>query len=248
MSWTREPTPSVNPASINSLYGVAAAGGTVWAVGTYVDPNSSVNRQKLILQRAGGSWRISATPRVATYETLKAVDATDAANAWAVGSTTSDIQNAPQAPLVLRWNGMTWASMTLPAPAGTTLSGADARTPSDVWVVGSTLSAGGTQPYVAHFDGTSWRRVTTPTPSGPGELTDVVALSTSTVVAVGRSGGAPLILRWNGTSWTRDTVPAVSSNPYLTAAAASGPTSVWAVGYRFEFNAYANRTLTMLGR
>jgi hypothetical protein len=39
----------------------------------------------------------------------------------------------------------------------------------------------------------------------------------------------------------------VSSNPYLTGAAPGGPTGVWAVGYRFELNAYSNRTLTMLG-
>ena len=78
------------------------------------------------------------------------------------------------------------------------------------------------------------------------ELTDVVALSPSMVVAVGRSNGAPLVLRWNGTSWTRETTPA-SSNPYLTGAAAAGSSTVWAVGYRFELNAYANRTLTLLG-
>jgi hypothetical protein len=39
------------------------------------------------------------------------------------------------------------------------------------------------QPYVAHFDGISWRRLATPTLAGGGELTDVVALSSSTVVA-----------------------------------------------------------------
>jgi hypothetical protein len=59
-AWTRESTPDGNPGSVNSLNGVAAAGGTVWAVGTYIDPNSSTNRRKLILQRTGGSWRVSA--------------------------------------------------------------------------------------------------------------------------------------------------------------------------------------------
>jgi hypothetical protein len=74
----------------------------------------------------------------------------------------------------------------------------------------------------------------------------VVALSPSTVVAVGRSNGAPLVLRRNGTSWTRETTPA-SSNPFVTGVAAGSPNAVWAVGYRFELNAYSNRTLTMLG-
>jgi hypothetical protein len=246
-TWTREPTPNGNPASINNLNGVAAAGGTVWAVGTFVDPNSSINRRKLILQRTGGSWRVSAAPTVAAYEDLAAVDATGVADAWAVGSATTDIQSAPLAPLVLRWNGTRWASMSLPAPARTGLTGVDARTPGDVWAVGSARGSDGTQPYVARFDGASWRRVATPTIAGGGELTDVVALSPSSVVAVGRSNGAPLVLRWNGTSWTRETTPG-SSNPFVTGVAAGGPNGVWAVGYRFELNAYANRTLTMLGR
>jgi hypothetical protein len=246
-TWTRESTPNGNPGGFNNLYGVAAAGGTVWAVGNYVDPTSSINRRKLILQRAAGSWRVSAAPIVATYETLAAVDAVGPADAWAVGSATSNIQSSPLAPLALHWNGTSWVSMTVPATGGTTLAGVDARTTSDVWAVGSSSSAGAAQPYVAHFDGSSWRHVATPTVAGGGELTDVVALSSSTVVAVGRSNGTPLVLRWNGTSWIREATAPVSSNPYLTGAAAGGPGTVWAVGYRFELNAYANRTLTMHG-
>jgi hypothetical protein len=247
-SWTQESTPNGNPGGFNNLYGVAAAGGTVWAVGNYVDPNSSSNRRKLILQRTGGTWHVAAAPTTATYETLAAVDATGQSDAWAVGSATSDIQSVPQVPLVLRWNGTSWASMTLPAPAGTSLAGVDARTPNDVWAVGSSSSSdGSSQPYVAHFNGVSWSHVTTPTLSGGGQLTDVAALSSSTVVAVGRSNGAPLVLRWDGASWTRDTTPTVTSNPYLTGATAAGSSAVWAVGYRFELNAYANRTLTLLG-
>lgn len=240
-TWTRESTPTPNPAGINSLTSVATAGSTVFAVGTYVDPSSSVNRRKLILRRTGGTWSVSAAPTVAAYETLKSVDATGSSDVWAVGSASRDIQSSPQFPLVLRWNGTTWASMSLPAPTGTSLAGVDARTPTDVWAVGSTS---GTQPYAAHFDGTSWRQV--PTPALTGDLSDVAALSPSNVVAVGRSNGAPLVLRWNGSSWTRDSTPTFS-NPYLTSAVAVGPNTVWAIGYRFEFSAYANRTLTLLG-
>lgn len=245
-AWTREPTPTPNPASINNVYGVAAAGGAVWAVGTYVDPGSPANRKKLILQRAGGAWRLSAAPAVATYESLVAVDATGSADAWAVGSATGDIRSAPLAPLALHFNGGAWAPASVPAPAGTALAGVDERTAGDVWAVGSTSAATGKQPYTAHFDGTSWRRVSTPALSGGGELTDVVALSPSAAVAVGRSNGAPLILRWNGTSWIREATPA-ASNPFLTGAAAAGSGSVWATGYRFDLSAYANRTLTLLG-
>lgn len=245
-AWTREATPNGNPGGFNHLYGVAAAAGSVWAVGTYVDPNSSSNRRKLILQRTGGAWRAAAAPTVATYETLVDIDATGPTDAWAVGAATGNPQSGPLAPLVLRWNGTGWQSTMLPATGSTSLAGVDARTTGDVWAVGYSYVDYNRQPYVVHFDGTSWRRVATPTFSGGGELTDVVALSSSTVVAVGRSNGAPLVLRWNGTSWTRDTTPTASA-PYLTGATPAGANRVWAVGYRFELNAYSNRTLTMLG-
>jgi hypothetical protein len=52
---------------------------------------------------------------VGAYERLAAVDATGSADAWAVGSASSDIQSAPLVPLVLRWNGTRWVSMLLPA-------------------------------------------------------------------------------------------------------------------------------------
>jgi hypothetical protein len=240
-TWTREPTPNGIPGGTNSLDGVAAAGGTVWAVGSYYDPSSS-NRRKLILQRTGGSWRVSAAPTVAAWERLAAVDATSSTDAWAVGWATSDIRSTSAIPFALRWNGTSWVSMRLPAP-GSIMNGVDARTSSDVWAVGYSSTATGRQPYVARFDGTSWRRVATP--SMAGELTDVVALSPTNVVAVGRSNGAALVLRWNGTSWTRGTTP-VLSGPYLTGVTAAG-NAVWAVGYRFELNAYSNRTLTILG-
>jgi hypothetical protein len=246
-AWTVETTPTTG--GYDNLYGVAAAGGTVWAVGSSVASGSSGNRRKLILQRTGGTWRVAAAPTVATYEVLAAIDATGPADAWAVGSASNDINSAPVAPLAVHWNGSTWASMRLSAPGNTTLVGVDARTSSDVWAVGSSpdVSGYGTQPYVTRFDGTSWRRVATPTLEGGGELTDVVALSPSNVIAVGRSNYAPLILHWDGISWTRETTP-VFSNPFLTAVTAVGPGAVWAIGYRFELSAYANRTLTMLGK
>jgi hypothetical protein len=87
--------------------------------------------------------------------------------------------------------------------------------------------------------------VAPPALTGGAELTDAVALSATTVVAVGRSNGAPLILRWNGPpgSGNRSGI----SNPFLTGAAAAGPSSVWATGYRFELSAYGNRGEPGLG-
>jgi hypothetical protein len=244
-NWSPEPTPNGNPSSYNHLSGVAAAGATVWAVGTYGEPGSSINRRGLILQRAGGTWRISPAPRVLATDFLEAVDATGPTDAWAVGWGSNDIYGAPGTPIALRWNGTSWRSVPLPTTASTVLYAVDALTPSNVWVAGQTSTSGsGWQPYVAHFNGTSWRRVATPTIDNGGQLNDIVALSPSNIVAVGTTGGGgtSLVLHWNGSSWVREPAP----NATLTGAAAVAPNTFWTVGNRFDLNAYEERTFTMV--
>jgi hypothetical protein len=133
----------------------------------------------------------------------------------------------------------------LPSTESTLLYAVDALSPSNVWVAGETYTDGaGRQPYVAHFDGTSWRRVATPTIDNGGQLTDIVALSPSNIVAVGSAGGGwtSLVLHWNGSSWVREAAPDTN----LTGAAAVGPNTFWAVGHRFDLSAYAERTFTMV--
>jgi hypothetical protein len=243
-SWSPEPTPNGNPSSFNNLSGVAASGGTVWAVGTFIEPGSSVNRRALILQRAGGTWRVSPTPRVLPTVFLEGVDATGPADAWAVGWGSNDINSSPGVPIALRWNGTDWRSVPLPITGSTTVYAVEALTPSNVWLAGQTLIDGwNSQPYVAHFNGTSWRRVATPTVDNGGRLTDIVALSPSNIIAVGTTGGGgtSLVLRWNGSSWVREAAP----NATLAGAAAVGPNTFWAVGNRFDLNAYEERTFTM---
>jgi hypothetical protein len=243
--WAPEPTPNGIPTSYNELFGVAATTGTVWAVGTSTEPAPTYNRRALILQRANGAWRVSPTPRVHGSEFLRAVDATGPADAWAVGWGSTSITSGPAVPVALRWNGTAWRSMPPPATASTTLTAVEALSPSNVWVVGSTLANGyERQPYVAQFTGTSWRRVPTPAVAGDAELTDVVALSPTNIIAVGtaRGGWQSVVLHWNGSSWTQE----AASNAKITGAAVVGPNRYWAVGARFELNAYEERTFTMV--
>jgi hypothetical protein len=243
--WTREPTPNGNPSGGNDLSGIAAAGGTVWAVGTYFE-SGSWNRRALILQRTGGTWRRSAAPRIQATDFLEGVDATGPADAWAVGWSTRDITSAPSVPLALRWNGTRWQSVPLPSTPNTALYAVEALTPTNVWAAGSTYtSESGEQPYVARFNGTSWRRVATPTIFNGGRLTDIVALSPSNIVAVGivGNGGRSLVLHWNGSSWTRESAPDANQ---IAGAAAVGPNTFWAVGNGFDINAYQARNFTMV--
>jgi hypothetical protein len=245
--WSPEPTPNGIPTSGNELFGIAAAGGTVWAVGTSTEPAPSYNRRALILQRTNGAWRISPLPRLRGYEFLKAVDATGPTDAWAVGWGSSSIDAGAAGPIALRWNGSTWQSVSPPAgTASTLLNAVEALTPTNVWAVGETSTNGYEwQPYIAQFTGTSWRRVPAPVIYGGGRLTDIVALSATNIIAVGTTGGGwtSLVLHWNGSTWTRQAAP----DGRVTAAAAVGPNAFWAVGARFDLAAYSERTFSMVG-
>jgi hypothetical protein len=247
-TWTAVPTPNANPDSLNDLSAVAAvpnSPGSVWSVGISGESASSANRRALILQRAGGAWRLVAAPRVTASDYLTAVDATGANDAWAVGYGSDGLSAGPTTPIVLRWTGTAWRQLRLPTSAATELYGVEALAPNDVWVVGRTAPDGYTWgPFAAHFDGISWRLVAVPAVAYDNNtrLNDVVALSPADIYAVGATGqGTTLVVHWNGASWT--TEPTVSSG-ILAGAAVLGPRTVWAVGYRFDLNAYALRKLT----
>jgi hypothetical protein len=245
--WSPEATPNGIPTSRNELFGIAAAGGSVWAVGTSTEPAPSYNRRGLILQRTNGAWRISPMPSLRPFEFLKAVDATGAADAWAVGWGSGSNASGVAGPIALRWNGSAWRSVPPPAqPVSTVLNAVEALSPTNVWAVGETLANGYEwQPYIVQFNGTSWRRVPAPVIDGGAQLTDIVALSATNIIAVGtnRGGWMSVVLHWNGSTWTRQAAP----DGKLNAAAAAGPNAFWVVGARFDLPAYSDRTFSMVG-
>jgi hypothetical protein len=246
-TWTAEASPNVNPAGGNTLRGVAAAGGTVWAAGTYFESGTYVSRG-MVLERTGGTWRRSTIPRVAATEWFMAVDATGPADAWVVGSGSRGGDSISSAPIALRWNGRTWTSLPPPNPGYAGLSAVEAIAPDNVWVAGrAQTEINGMQPYIAHFNGTSWRRVATPPVIGGGQLSDIVALSPTNIIAVGTggSGGRSIVLHWNGSAWTQETAP---DAVHLNAAAAVGPNTFFGAGIGFDLSAYQYRNFAIVRR
>jgi hypothetical protein len=61
-TWTIAHLPTIPDGSDwTNLWGIAIAGGSVYAVGTYVDPATD-NNNSLVLQGTDGSWSISPAP------------------------------------------------------------------------------------------------------------------------------------------------------------------------------------------
>jgi hypothetical protein len=160
---------------------------------------------------------------------LNAVSVLSSSDAWAVGDSAT----------VLRWDGTSWAPVTIPGlPADVFLYAVDALSSSDVWAAGEAgaLGAPGTT-LIVHWDGTAWTRVPSPGPSGSHLLAQLDYLSMDSAVdgwAVGtvrdlqHGTTTNLVAHWNGTNWQQVTTsPAFS----FRGVASFSPANAWAVGY-----------------
>ena len=190
------------------------------------------------------AWAGTSAPRTGTggfHDTLGAVAAISASDAWAVG----DWHNAAgnEQTLIEHWNGSHWRIVASPSPAGSgadnELDGVAATSRSNAWAVGQFWNGANWQPQIEHWNGKTWRGVKTPDPGGHAArdiLEAVVATSPSSAWAVGGytagSTGKALILHWNGQAWRQVTVPnpGGTHGSYLNAVTAVSASSIWAVG------------------
>jgi Protein kinase domain len=157
---------------------------------------------------------------------LTGVAATSADNAWAVGSTGSDL--SPKL-LIAHWNGTSWKQTPSSGLPSGELRAVAATSASNAWAVGSTNSG---QSLILHWNGTSWKQVAAPTtPYALYNLAGVAAISATSAWTVG--GGGPVTSEgaatayWNGRSWT---LSHGISGAIMTGVTASSATSAWAVG------------------
>jgi hypothetical protein len=199
----------------------------------------------VILHLSDGSWQQQASPSPGNNNTLAAVAATSAANAWAVGN----YQNYgdpyfPQSAEILQWNGTAWSEVTTPQPGGssgqTELAGVAATSAANAWAVGSWDKHSPHRTFIVHWNGTSWSQVPSPDPGGPhyeSRLTAVSVVSATDAWAVGWYRQPPryrrtLILHWNGVSWTQVPSPdGPTRDGLLFGVAFTSARNGWAIGH-----------------
>jgi hypothetical protein len=157
-------------------------------------------------------------------------------------------------PLVVRWDGASWAEHLLPDTSGLgTIPSVEGvgRTPNgDLWVVGYVRTPYPTDqlPLVMRWRGGAWETVLTPTlrpqnthPFGArgGLAYDVAGVAANDVWVVGSAAGygdasatsVPMALHFDGENWTDVPVPLVGNRHHsLDKVSASSSSNVWAVG------------------
>jgi hypothetical protein len=182
----------------------AASADDVWAVGSQEE---SSNYQPLIEHWDGSAWTVvpAAPPPTGTTNFLYGVEAISANDVWAVGSYGA----RPTVPLLEHWDGSAWSRLEAPFLTGSlnVLYAVSAASPYDVWAVGEHDPGpfpGDYRTLTLHWDGTAWNEIRAKSPGVNADFSDVVAISSDDVWAVGAfydSGPLhPLTERSNGCS------------------------------------------------
>jgi hypothetical protein len=233
-SWTRVPTPSPG-AGDDLLFGISSvAAGNLWAVGQ--QDNSLGTSTALIEHGNGTSWKTVPSHAPGFSNSLDAVAAASAANAWAVGifSATAD---GVLHPLIERWNGTQWSAAANPLRTSEGgLFGLAVDSASDVWAVGSLTPADGhSKTLIEHWDGTAWARAPSPSPGIDDTLTSVSINSPTDAWAVGITTAADgtrhtLAEHWNGAGWAQVPTPSPAGVGGLFAVRTVSASDAWALG------------------
>jgi hypothetical protein len=202
--------PSPSPNNSYLVASSALSANDIWAVG-----NTSVSGgydRTLAEHWDGGSWTVvPTTNQTSFHDDLTGVVAISTNDVWVSGIYSADVN--PTTTIVgyaQHWNGSSWTTYLLNPTAVSFVFGIGASSSTDVWAVGTFLSAGTYEPFVEHWNGSSWS-------VAPGvfnansfdnEFFSVSALSATDVWVVGEntaSSIAPsqsMAEHWNGTAWS----------------------------------------------
>jgi hypothetical protein len=188
----------------------------------------------VLIERWDGTvWTAEEGPNPGTQvNELRAVDAAEPNDVWAVGRTASGFGDRP---LVLHFDGSTWLEVELPGEVTGVLSGVTAIAPDDVWVVGYTGDPAASLEHalVLHWDGLLWAVVDPGRAVGTGKsaLLGIEAVAPDDLWAVGYLHNKPLIVHFDGLAWARSETEVLGATNAIVPVIS---TDVWAVGERIQ--------------
>jgi hypothetical protein len=151
-AWQRVPT-HLAP-GLGNLRGVAVtASGTAWAAGC-AGCSAEGAGASLIEQWNGTAWHRVPAPGPVSLSGLKAITATSASNAWAVGIPGGGPGHTTG---IVHWNGRTWKTVPSPNPGGQEQdTGVAATSAGNAWAVGETEATTPFKGVISHWNGKTW--------------------------------------------------------------------------------------------
>lgn len=165
---------------------------------------------------------------------LNDVAAVTSTDVWAVGTGIRDPEDGKSRFLVVHWNGMQWKDVAVPTLSSSDgLSAISLAHDKSLWAVGASFPGRRATAVVLRLAGSEW--IAMAPPSGVASLSDVEALTSSNVWAVGAlRDGRGAFVHWNGASWR---VTATSSGFMPTTIDSVSGGDVYAAGYVTDIGA-----------
>ncbi|HEV2784310.1 MAG TPA: hypothetical protein VGX25_33405 [Actinophytocola sp.] len=237
-------TDSDQPALDVRLADLDIAGEAVWAVGRATPAGDGAHRARIerYSRTDPGAGAVFPVAAPDLHSELGGIDMVHAGLGWTVG-TAGSAEDSTR-PLIMRWDGTSWAEQAGPGPGTRTnrLNAVAARSPWDVWAVGSSTSwerPGMSQILVLNYDGQSWAQVPAPD-LGPhfNDLLGVTIVGDKEIMAVGYTGSPDeepghrqaVALLYDGATWR--VLPAADPRTTeFTGVAAIYGVEAWLAGY-----------------
>ena len=182
-SWTEYPLPNVGP-NEQCLLGVSALpGGTVWAVGYYV--NAEFQQKTLVQHFDGSNWSVIPSPSPGGRQNiLYGVSGLSDSDAWAVGG--DQDASGVWHTLTEHWDGSSWTAVPSvdAGSAGNQFYAVSAASPTSLYATGQQAGAGfPSQALTEHWNGTSWSVLATPS-DGTETLTPYAMTGNDSALAI----------------------------------------------------------------
>ena len=231
-SWAPVDSPDPEDGGSLLLGVVAVAPDDAWAVGGAGDPENPTST--LAIRWNGAEWDVVLTPDTGSVANrFDAVDALSPDAAWAVGRASNGLGDEP---IVARFDGAAWATMTLPPEVSEgALLGVAAISTDDVWAVGygGDAAAREERAIALHWNGLAWEPAPVQPALGGGRsgLVAIASTASNDLWAVGYQHNRPAILRYDGHAWAR-----ISSDVpgRVTSVTALALDDAWVVGERIQ--------------
>lgn len=165
----------------------AASAGDIWVFGSPRNSNPSLSDHLAIMAFNGKAWRSTPLPGFPNEPivpvSIAAVNATDV---WA--SAEILVPGASVPPILLHWNGKTWAEITVPYNGSGGALALDGR--GGIWLA-ATENAYPLRGYLLHYAGGKWSRVTAPATREEIDFPNVLAWIPGTGSLWGTGGEIP---------------------------------------------------------
>lgn len=233
-AWSVVTLPHVSGSA--GLSGIGASSATsAWAVGANYSGTSST---MIAYSWNGSKWALSAKLPALKNGSLIAVTVRSRSDAWAVGAVGSSY-----APVLLHWNGSTWAKHTLPHLPGSSprLGAVAVGSTGTIYVAGSYYKSPSEHCLLLALSGSTWKTESLPATAKNGSLNGLATSSGGNVWAVGTKVTStkpyttvPLVLHSTGGAWSLQRVTASGTAPSLDGVSAQSPKRAYAVGYEFS--------------